>query len=107
MFTARSKKMSVSIPVTNIGKTDGDETVQLYLACPSDTEGPIKALRGFKREFFKAGETRNVVIELSSDDLQWFDKGSNTMRLLPGKYKLLYGKSSRMQDLQELDLTIK
>ena len=107
IFTNQTKKLIVTIPVSNIGKMDGDETVQLYLSRPSDADGPIKTLRGFKREHFKTNETHNVIIELTSDDLLWFDTGTNTMRLLPGKYKLLYGKSSREEDLQELDLTIK
>jgi len=101
------EKVTLTIPVTNTGKKDGDEVVQVYLNRPSDTEGPIKTLRGFKRIFLKAGESQQVKIELSADDLQWFDVASNTVRSLPGEYKLFYGSSSLDKDLKSLKLVIK
>nr|WP_320058337.1 xylan 1,4-beta-xylosidase [uncultured Bacteroides sp.] len=101
------EKVILTIPVTNTGKKDGDEVVQVYLNRPSDTEGPIKTLRGFKRISLKAGESQQVKIELSADDLQWFDVASNTVRSLPGEYKLFYGSSSQDKDLKSLKLVVK
>ncbi len=100
------ENVCLDIPVTNTGKMDGDEVVQIYISCPSDMEGPIKTLRGFKRVSLRAGETKHVDFELSKEDLQWFDTATNTMHCLPGEYKLLYGASSADTDLKELKLII-
>ena len=53
--------LTVSVDVTNLGRREGDEVVQVYL---SDTEAsapvPIRQLVGFKRVHLEAGETRTV-----------------------------------------------
>lgn len=106
-FSSQTRKLVVSVPVTNTSKFDGEEVIQLYLTRLDDVDAPIKTLRGFKREHFKAGESRMVSLTLTADDLQWFDAGINNMRLLPGNYQFLYGSSSRVADLKKLDLQIK
>ena len=76
---------TVSLTVSNTGSRDGDEVVQVYLRNPKDTEGPVKTLRGYQRVSLKAGETKAVTISLSGDQLLWWDKDSNTMRLMQPK----------------------
>jgi len=53
--------LAVSVEVTNLGRRDGDEVLQVYL---SDTEAsapvPIRQLVAFKRVHLDAGETRQV-----------------------------------------------
>lgn len=39
----------LTIPVTNIGKYNGEETVQIYVHKKGDTEGPLKTLRNYKK----------------------------------------------------------
>ena len=65
----RGKGIKVSARVTNSGKRDGDEVVQLYVAHPGVADAPLKALKGFKRIFLKAGESRIVEFTLTSQDL--------------------------------------
>jgi beta-glucosidase len=98
--------ITLSIPVTNAGKRDGEEVVQVYLSRPGDVNGPVKTLRAFRRIFIKSGESHQLNITLSADDLQWFDEKSNTMRCVPGEYKLLYGGSSIRNDLKEVGFVI-
>ena len=59
-----------------------------------DTGGPLKSLRGFRRVELKAGESRRVSIELSPEAFEFFDTSTNTMRVVPGEYEIMYGNSS-------------
>ena len=103
----KDKALTVSIPVKNTCAINGDEVVQVYLQRIGDTEGPSHALRGFQRVNIAAGETKNVTIKLNPDELQWFDTATNTMRVIPGKYAILYGSSSAMDKLHRAEFTIK
>jgi beta-glucosidase len=99
--------LTLSIPVSNTGERDGEEVVQIYLKRGGDAEGPVKALRGFKRVTIAAGKTATVNIELPYSAFEWFDTATNTMRPIPGKYTLCYGSSSMDRDLKEITVTLK
>lgn len=103
---AYGETVRLRIPVTNTGKRDGDEVVQVYLRRPGDTEGPLKALRGFRRVNIAKGETCEVEIELPYENFQWFDTASNSMHPMEGVYEVLYGGSSRDEDLKTLSVTV-
>ena len=90
--------IKICVPVTNSGKMDGDEIVQVYIKKQSDTEGPIKALRAFKRVHIPAGQTIQVELELTPKQLEWWDAETNTMRTQAGKFDVMVGGNS--EDLQ-------
>lgn len=94
--------LSLCIPITNSGEYDGEEVVQIYLRRPDDKEGPTLTLRAFERINIKKGETRNIIIKLNDEDLEWFDTTTNTMRPLSGTYEILYGGTS---DIKQLKVT--
>ncbi|MGI6222020.1 MAG: xylan 1,4-beta-xylosidase [Prevotella sp.] len=96
---------TLTIPVSNVGKRDGTEVVQVYIRSLQDPEGPIKSLRGFQRIDLKAGAKGQVKIALNDKSFEFFDPSTNTMRTLPGDYELLYGTSSRPADLQSMKIT--
>jgi beta-glucosidase len=95
----------VSIPVTNTGKRNGTEIVQLYIRDLSDKEGPLKSLRGFQRMEVKAGQTATATISLDAKSFEFWDAATNTMRTKPGQYEILYGNSSCDKDLKRLTIT--
>src|ERR1022692_2995747 len=68
----------VSVEVKNTGDRSGTETVQLYI---HETTGPvatpIKQLRGFERVDLKPGETKNVTLTLTPEDLQLLDRDTH------------------------------
>ncbi|MDO4171099.1 MAG: glycoside hydrolase family 3 C-terminal domain-containing protein [Prevotellaceae bacterium] len=78
-------RCTVTLNVSNTGKRDGDEVVQVYLNCPKDTDGPVKTLRAYQRVSLKAGETKRVEMTLSGDQLLWWDKETNSMQPLRAK----------------------
>ncbi|MVN22410.1 glycoside hydrolase family 3 C-terminal domain-containing protein [Mucilaginibacter arboris] len=90
---AVGKNTIVSVKVTNAGKMDGEEVVQLYLShLKSNATAPIRALKGFKRIFLKAGETRNVSFTLTPQDLSLVDEQGNSKEI-PGSIMLNAGGS--------------
>jgi len=97
----------LTIPVTNIGKYNGEETVQIYVHKKGDTEGPLKTLRNYKKVMIQKGKTEDVKIELSYEAFEWFDETTNTMRPLPGEYEIFYGKSSNRKDLKCMSIWVK
>jgi len=84
----------VNVEVRNTGDRPGTETVQLYIHA---TEGPVaiavKQLRGFARVDLKPGETKNVTLPLTPEDLQLLDRDMH-WRVLPGDLEIMVGKSS-------------
>ena len=85
---------TLTVDVTNTGKRDGDEIVQLYIRNLQDAEGPQKSLRAFQRVSVKAGQTKTVTLELTPESFEFWDPTTNTMRVKSGSYELLYGNSS-------------
>jgi beta-glucosidase len=66
----RGKNTVVSVQVTNTGKMDGEEVVQLYVANQNKTiHAPLKALKGFQRIALKAGESKTITFNLTVNDL--------------------------------------
>jgi beta-glucosidase len=55
--------------VENTSGRDGDEVVQLYVGGGPGEEAPIRSLRGFQRIHLRAGESREVIFTLGTDDL--------------------------------------
>lgn len=67
--------LSVSVRVTNSGKMDGEEVVQLYISREHpDFKTPLKALKGFKRIALKKGESKTVTFHLRPQDLTLIDE---------------------------------
>ena len=97
----------ISVDVTNNGKYDGDEVIQVYMRRLNDANGPLKTLRAFKRISLKTGETATVEIPFQYKDFENWDEQTNTMRVVPGRYELMVGNSSRDIDLQKFTVTVK
>ena len=94
------------VPVTNTGQREGTETVQVYVKRLDDAGAPIKSLKGFEKLSLKPGETKRAVITLSSEAFEYYDEMTDELAVKPGRYQILYGKSSRDEDLQSVDFTV-
>jgi len=93
-----SETLRASVDVTNTGKYDGKEVVQLYI---QDLFGsvtrPVKELKGFQKISLKAGETKTVEFEVSSKELSFFDADIN-FTTETGDFKLWIGQHSASKD---------
>ena len=99
-------KVTLTIPVNNVGKKDGTETIQVYIKDPTDADGPLKSLKAYQRVTVKAGQTANAVITLDSKSFELFDAATNTVRTKGGKYEVYYGNSSADKDLKKVNVTV-
>lgn len=89
------KSITVSVPVTNIGKVAGKEVVQLYIADEkSSLPRPLKELKGFKKVELNPSQTEVVKFEITPDDLKFFDDKAHEWIAEPGKFKVYIGSSS-------------
>lgn len=101
---AKYSKDEITLSVTNKGKMDGDEVVQVYLRRVGDNEGPSKTLRAFKRVSVKAGKTVSVTIPFPRERFEWWDPYNNTMRVYTGQFELMVGNSSDAQVVQTVKI---
>ena len=90
-MTAKSAKATqkgkpfgvVVVPVTNTGKREGTETVQVYVKRLGDAGAPIKALKGFQKLTLKPGETKQAVIALDSEAFEYYDEMIDELAVKP------------------------
>lgn len=88
-------KMTATVSVTNTGKYDGEEVVQLYTRqMVGSVTRPVKELKGFQKIFFKKGETKEVSFAITADDLRFYN-GSLNYAYEPGDFKIFIGTNSR------------
>ncbi|NLZ95270.1 MAG: glycoside hydrolase family 3 protein [Bacteroidales bacterium] len=99
--------VTFNLQIKNTGAYDGDEVVQVYIRNLRDKDGPLKSLRAFKRTHLRKGEQKTISMDLPASSFEFFDPSSKEMHILPGKYEVLYGASSKDEDLKKLELVIK
>jgi beta-glucosidase len=101
-----NESVELTIPITNIGKCDGTEIVQVYVRKVNDTDGPYKTLKGFQRIYIAAGKTSQVAINLPPTSFEFFDRASGKMNITAGEYEVWYGTSSDNKDLKSIKVAI-
>ena len=100
-------KVTLTVPVTNTGKREGTETVQVYVKRLGDEGTPIKALKGFQKLSLKPGETKTASITLDGEAFEYYDEAIDELSTKAGSYKILYGTSSLDNDLKSFDFAVK
>ncbi len=94
-----------SVKVTNSGKYDADEIVQLYIRDMVGTSArPVKELKGFKRVHIKAGETAVVDFDITVDLLKYYNFELEYVAE-PGEFAVMVGPDS--ERLQSQTFTLK
>lgn len=100
-------KVTLTVPVTNTGKRQGEEIVQVYVKALDYPEAPIKSLKGFAKLKLAPGETRKATITLDGEAFEYYDPSIDELSTRTGRYQILYGSSSLEKDLQSLSFTVK
>ena len=101
-----NESVELTIPVSNKGKRNGTEIVQVYVRKLNDTDGPLKTLKGFQRVDVSAGKTVQAVINLPYNSFEFFDRSTGKMAVVAGEYEVLYGNSSDAKDLKATTIMI-
>ncbi|AZI28033.1 beta-glucosidase [Pedobacter sp. G11] len=86
----RGEKLTVEIPVKNVGDREGVETVHWFIQDPVSTiSRPIKELKYFEKQLLKKGETKTYKFEVDLErDLSFVD-GDGKRFLEAGDYNII------------------
>ncbi len=88
--------VTVSFKIKNTGAVDGAEIAQVYVADKESTIfRPVKELKGFKKVFLKAGEEKEVSVDLSKRAFAFWNVNINDWMVETGEFDILVGASSR------------
>ncbi|MFA6484287.1 MAG: glycoside hydrolase family 3 C-terminal domain-containing protein, partial [Bacteroidales bacterium] len=100
-FSAENKTLKtgealkLNVVVTNSGKFDGDEVVQVYAVQPGSVSArPIKSLVAFQRVHLKKGESRVVNLTVSPVQLRHFDTKLGDYSIAGGIFEFQVGAAS-------------
>ena len=100
------KDWVLTVDITNNGKCEGKETVQLYVgnekysATKKDITRPAKELKDFVKLSLKPGETKQAVFRINANSLRIWDETAHGWKTESGNYKLYIGSSSA--DIKEV-----
>ena len=87
-------EMGVTFTLTNTGKSDGAEVAQLYVGMwDSKIFRPEKELKGFRKVFLKAGESRQVRIPFDDKTFRFWNIRTNRWETEDGTYRIMVGTS--------------
>jgi beta-glucosidase len=95
------KTVRITFTVKNTGSRDGAEVAEVYAALPPSVEEPPKRLVGWSKVGLKAGESREVTVDVDNLYLSTFDTNRNAWQSAPGEYTFLVGGSSQNLPLKE------
>jgi beta-glucosidase len=88
---------SVTLTLENKSDVDAEEIVQLYIRdLVGSVTRPVKELKGFKRLLVKANSSINVVFEMHTDDLAFYDI-CNQLNVEIGDFLLGVGADSSVE----------
>jgi len=88
-------KVTISVPVKNVGKCAGAEVVQLYITDEqSSVERPEKELKGFEKIYLEPGKKATVKFVIDVTSLQFFDEGAHTWTSEAGTFTAHIGSAS-------------
>lgn len=87
--------LTVTVPITNTGKREGAEVVQLYIRdVKSALPRPVKELKGFKKIRLMPGETCEVTFTIDKEALSYFDDIRHEWVAEPGKFEAIIAASA-------------
>ncbi len=102
---AKNGSVTATVTVTNTGKRDADEVVQLYVHdLVASIARPVKELKGFERIHLAAGESKTVTFTIGADQLSFYNADLKKV-VEPGDFDIMVGSNS--SDVKKARLTVK
>jgi beta-glucosidase len=103
---ARNGSTRVLVDITNTGKREGSEVVQLYIRdVVSSVTRPVKELKAFKKVGLNPGESTTVELDINPASLAFYDVNMKYV-VEPGDFEIMVGTSSRDSDLTKMKLQV-
>jgi beta-glucosidase len=101
----KGKTITASVTLSNTGKYEGKEVVQLYIRdLVGSITRPVKELKGFQKVSLKPGESKEITFNIAENDLKFYNSDLKFVAE-PGDFKLFIGTNSR--DVKEASFTLK
>lgn len=86
----------VSYNVTNVSNVDAKEISQVYVRDVfSMVTRPVKELKGFKKTFLKAGESKRVSVTLNDRSFAYYSVPLKKWHVENGEFEILVGASAK------------
>jgi beta-glucosidase len=102
-YNAAAKTVTLSVTVTNTGKRQGTEVVQIYATLPGAAAAEQRRLVAFRKVTLAPTAGRRLSFTIPADDLRVWNSG--TWTLVPGLYTFAAARDSRTVTAQRV-LTI-
>lgn len=97
-------ELTATVTVTNTGKRDGAEVVQLYIRdLVGSVTRPVKELKGFEKIFLKAGESKKVSFKITPELLKFYNYNLDFV-CESGNFEVMIGRNSR--DVKKATFTL-
>lgn len=91
---ASEELWEVSAHVRNTGNVAGAEVVQLYAGLdPASDARPVKELKAFAKVRLAPGEAKQVILQISTRDLAYFNEEQGVWAVDAGSYRISVGRS--------------
>jgi len=85
----------VAVKVTNTGKRQGSDVVEVYVEFPASAGEPPRQLKGFAKLDLAPGEQKTAHVTLDKDAFQFWDDATHSWKTASGSYQVIVGASSR------------
>lgn len=95
------KTPHVAFTVTNTGNRGGCEVAEVYASLPAAAGEPPKRLVGWNKVELKAGESKEISVDVDQKYLSIYNVDQHGWQLVPGEYGFMVGGSSQSLPLKE------
>ena len=93
--TSDQENIKVSVTVTNTGKTQGEEVVQLYIHDKvASVARPVKELKGFQKISLAPNSSKKVIFTLTDQELGFYNHNYEFV-VEPGEFDVMVGTNSQ------------
>ena len=100
------ESLKLTVKVKNVGQVGGAEAVQLYIRDEyGSVTRPVKELKGVKKVYLEAGESTDVVFDITPDMLSCWG-ADEKWTVEPGEFTVMAGSSSADEDLKSVSLKV-
>lgn len=100
-----SSELTATVTVTNTGKYDGEEVVQLYIRdIVGSVTRPVKELKGFERVSLKAGESKDISFKITPEMLKFYNYDLQFVNE-HGEFSVMVGGNSK--DVKSANFVLK
>ncbi|MCQ2416969.1 MAG: glycoside hydrolase family 3 C-terminal domain-containing protein [Oscillospiraceae bacterium] len=90
---------TIQVDIQNIGNTDTDDVLQVYLKDDSDCAAPYPVLCGFQRVSLEAGERKTISLDVPAKAFESVD--DNGVRAVRGQHYTVYAGTCQPDALSE------